>query len=210
MLFGAEFFTELHKEVVKLGGSEENMFEKMKTGTGLAKEMAKLIVTGAKKLALKSLKLVADGIAIATKAFTKDSFFKKNGPVKLYFGDNFKNWVLSIIPDSIPAFERKLLKTQLTESMYDSAILNELGQPKPFTAGEFVAIIHDLLTKQPNGESGTLLNNGYANIFYVQLEDGRIVAVDVFWDSDDREWHLNADDLDDIQWSDGRCVFSRS
>jgi hypothetical protein len=213
MLFGAEFFTELHKEVVKLGGSEERMFEKMKTGSGLAKEIAKLIVAGAngaKNLALKSLKLIEDGIAVMGEVFKKSSFFTADGPVKLWFGDNFKKWVLSAIPDSIPAFQGKLLKTQLTEYMYDSAILKELGQPNPFTVGEFAAIIRDLLTKQPNGEDGTFLTNGYANIFYVKLDDGRVVAVDVRWRSDSREWRLSAYDLADGGWHDGDCVFSRS
>jgi hypothetical protein len=213
MLFGAEFFTELYKEVVELGGSEELMFEKMKTGTGLAKEIAKLIVAGAnsaKKFALKSLKLITGGIAIVTESFTKDSFFTKNGPVKLYFWDNFTNLILAAMPETIPAFQGKLLKTQLTEYMYDSAIVKELGWPNQFTVGEFAAIIRDLLTKQPNGEDGTLLNNGYANIFYVQLEDSRMVAVDVRWHSDIRGWGLNAIGLDDFRWFDGFCVFSRS
>ncbi len=46
MSFATEFLTELYKEVINLGGTEEVMFEKMKNG-GLAKEFAKLIVTGA-------------------------------------------------------------------------------------------------------------------------------------------------------------------
>lgn len=211
MLFGAEFFTELHKEVVKLGGSEENMFEKMKTGTGLAKEMAKLIVAGAngaKNLALKSSRLITEGIAIATEPFTKNLFFVKNGPAKLYFWDNFANWILKAMPETIEAFQGNLMKTQLTEYMYDSAILNELGQPKPFTVGEFAAIIRDLLTKQPNGENGTLLNNSYANIFYVQLEGARVVAVSVRWSSGRRGWGLDARGLGGYGWVDGRCVFS--
>lgn len=44
MLFGAEHLTEVFKEVVKLGGTEEDMFRGMKTGSGLAEETAKLIV----------------------------------------------------------------------------------------------------------------------------------------------------------------------
>lgn len=212
MLFGAEFFTELHKEVVKLGGSEENMFEKMKTDSGLAKEFAKLIVdgvNGAKNLTLKFLKLITDNIIVATEPFTKNSFFVKDGSVKLYFWDNFTNWILKAIPENIPAFQGKLLKTQLTKDMYDSEILNELNQPKPFTILEFAAIIRDLLTKQPKGEEGEFLNNGYANIFYVQLED-RVVPVFAGWRSGDRGWRLGVGDLDGGRWDGGDFVFSRS
>ncbi len=212
MLFGAEFFTEVYKEVVKLGGNEERMFERMKTGTGLAKEVAKLIVAGtngAKKLALKSLKLITDGIAIATESFTKESFFGKKGPVKLWLGSNFEQWVLPLIPETIEAFQGTLTQTKLTKYMLDSEILTELGHPEPFTPGEFAALIRDLLTKQPKGEEGTLLMNGYANVFYVQLE-GRVVAVRVLWSSDGRGWGLDAFGLDDYRWFGGRCVLSRS
>lgn len=160
--------------------------------------------------ALKSLKLIEDGIAVVGEVFKKSSFFTADGSVKLWFGDNFKKWILSAIPDSIPAFQGKLLKNQLTEYMYDSAILKELGQPNPFTVGEFAAIIRDLLSKQPKGEGGTLVVNNYTNIFYVQLEDGRVVAVSVRWDADDREWRLGASDLDDVRWAGGHDVFARS
>ena len=30
------------------------------------------------------------------------------------------------------------------------------------------------------------------------------------WNSDNRDWNLNANDLDDNRWNDGNCVFSRS
>ncbi len=38
----------------------------------------------------------------------------------------------------------------------------------------------------------------------------RVVAVNVNWNSNDREWNLNANDLDDNRWNDGNCVLSRS
>ncbi len=54
MLFGAEFLTELYKEVIKLGGNEEMMFEAMKTGSGFAKKTAGLIVVVEKKIVVAS------------------------------------------------------------------------------------------------------------------------------------------------------------
>lgn len=58
----AEFLTETNKELEQLGGNEEMMLEKMKNGTGLAKDFARLIVaasSGAKKIlrVLSSLSL---------------------------------------------------------------------------------------------------------------------------------------------------------
>ncbi len=209
MQFGTEFLTNLCKEVIRRGGTEEKIFESLKTGSDLIPKFAEMIV-GAKKLTLKYLKLIADNITVKTDNFSKDSFFKENGPVKLYFGSNFRNWILKAMPDEIPAFEGALLKTQLVKYMCDSEILAELGNPKPFTISEFSAIIRELFLKQPNGEGGIFLNNGYANIFFIQLENGRVVAVRVRWDSDDREWCLGVDDLYDDRWFGGYCVFSRS
>ncbi len=212
MNFGTEFLTNLYKGVVKKGGTEEDILKALKTGSDLIPKFAEMIVETANrggKLSLKYLKLLADNIAVKTDGFSKDSFFK-NGPVKLYFWDSFKNQILKAIPDSIPAFEGLLRKTQLTRNMFDSEILAELNNPQPFTVSEFAALIRELLSKQPKGEDGQLLNNGYANIFYVKLEDARVVVVDVSWLSGGREWYPRAYALGDGCWDDGRCAFSRS
>lgn len=139
----AEFATELNKEVSILGGNEEMVFEAMKNDSGLAKEMAGRVVsyaTKAKNFALKHLRLIAENIPVATQSFTKQSFFM-NGPAKFWFGENFKNWILPAIPESIPAFETRLVQAQLMEFMKDSGIRNELGNPEPFTVTEFAAVV---------------------------------------------------------------------
>ena len=151
---------------------------------------------------------IADLIS-ASKSTILD-FFSENGPVKLYFGDNFKNWILSKISESTnfpepPKSERRIL----SKSMNDKEIIGEFKIQPYKSIPELLSVVHEKITKQPNGENGELLNNGYANIFYVQLED-RVVAVDVRWDSGDREWVLHADGLDDGAWLAGGCVFSRS
>ena len=38
----------------------------------------------------------------------------------------------------------------------------------------------------------------------------RVVAVNMNWNADNREWNFNANDLDDDNWDDENCVFSRS
>lgn len=209
MNFGTEFLTNLYKEVVKKGGTEEMVFEALKTNSDLIPKFAEMIVgagNNVQNLSLKNLEFIAN-IAVKTDTFLRDSFFK-NGSVKLYFWDNFVNWILKSMPDEIPVFEGNLSKNRLIKAMCDSEILKELNNPKPLTIPEFAAIIRYLLLKQPNGENGDLPNNGCANIFHVQLEDNLIVAVDVYWDSGSREWRLRADGLDDNGWRDGHCVFS--
>lgn len=212
MHLGTEFLSELYKEFVKRGGTEEQLGELLKTDSPAIPEFAERLVSmanGAKKLALKYLKRIGN-IVVKTSASVKSSFFKTDGAVKLYFWDNFKSWILSAIPEEIPAFEGTVLKTQLTRSMKDSDIHKELVNPTPFAVVEFAAIIIHLLLKQAKGEDGVLLNNGYANIFYVQLADGRVGAVGVCWCSDDQGWGFRACDLGGGTWLGGHAVFSRS
>ncbi len=208
MQFGSEFLSNVCKGVLRRGGTHEQVFEAMKTESGLAEEFAELIVVKTKPI-LKSLNLIARNIVVNARAFTKASFFEK-GPAKLWFGESFRNWILPAIPDEIPEFQGNLAKHELMKSMNDSEILAELGSPQPFTIPEFVAIVKSLVEKQPQGEAGTLLSNGYANIFYVQLEDGRVVAAGVYWVSGCREWDLGAYGLGGGGWSGGDCVFSRN
>lgn len=54
-----------------------------------------------------------------------------------------------------------------------------------------------------------MLTNGCANIFYVKLNDMRVVAVDVDWSAGDRDWCLRAHGSDGYRWRDRYCVFSR-
>ena len=186
--------------IVKILGGEEGARSLLR---------GELVISRASRV-LNHLKFIAETIEISISSFTKSSFFKTDGPVRLWFGDNFKSWILPAIPEEIPGFEGKLTQTQLTKDMTDSEIKQGLGQPESLTPTEFAAVIRHLIERQPQGEAGTLLTNGYANIFYVKLEDERVVAVRAHWDSDYRGWGLGADDLGDFGWRGGSCVFLRS
>lgn len=214
----ARIFVKLIEAVEDEGGNDADV-RRIETDENLRSEIAKLIV-GSAKFVLKHLKLIANNIAVSVPAFTKDSFFK-NGPAKLWLADNFRTWVLQTISGTIPSFTGNLAKFELTKSMCDSEIQKELGNPEPFTPSEFASIVKSLIEKQPQGESGTLLKNGYVNVFYVKLparnashseaggNDSRVVAVNVGWGSDSREWNLDVYVLDDGIWGVGDRVFSR-
>jgi hypothetical protein len=156
-----------------------------------------------------NLQLLAE-ITVVTGSFTRDSFFGKTGPAKLCIHDSFRNWVLVAIPETVTEFQRTLQKRRLAKPMSDWDILSELGNPEPFTSKEFAAVLSSLVRRQPNGEFGNLLTNGYnANLFYVQLE-GRVVLVSVRRDDVRRDWRLRADSLGGDLWHGGHCVFSCS
>lgn len=155
--------------------------------------MWKEILSEVKVLTLEFLTLVEEGIIVASTTLRiKDFFRHRSGTPKLYIQDNFKNWILDNAPETIEFGGETLSKFKLTKNMYDSEICKELGDPEPFTVSELLGTLKSLIGKQSRGEDGILLTNGYANIFYVKLEDGRTVAVHAFWDSADAEWNLYA------------------
>ena len=66
---------------------------------------------------------------------------------------------------------------------------------------EYLSTLEDiagLIEVQWGGKSGVLLNDGWANIFYVEDVNGEIFAVFVRWDSDDREWYVGVWELDGV------------
>jgi len=193
LLFGAEFFTELAKQLRAKGLTDERVWElmarKFKTGSGLAEKVAKMIV--------------GEG---TQKAF----FFGSRGPVELFLGPSFKNWVFPEIPEIIPDFEGNLRHLDLAKPMSDSEIQKEQGYPKPFTVTELAAVLISWLLKQPNGEKGQLLNNGCVNIFHVQLKDGRVVAIGVWLECGGLEGELEAFEFNFGRWSVHSRAFFRS
>lgn len=133
------------------------------------------------------------------------SFTIKNA--RLWLLPTFTEWLLPLVPKKLPlcpAYVPHILKCKMT----DQEILSE-WDIEPYTPAELFALLNHLIGTPPRGQKGELLANGYSNLFYVRLE-GRVVAVNVYWHSDDREWYLSVYDLDDDRWHDGACVFSRS
>ena len=67
-----------------------------------------------------------------------------------------------------------------------------------------------MIDLQPNGEDGELLNNEYANIFYV-LVNGVLVTINVRWDSDGRRWRVSDWSLGErCHWNADHRVFRKT
>ena len=91
--------------------------------------------------------------------------------------------------------------------MYDAEVRAEIGEQDVRTSDEALAIIFALISKQSNGEAGDFENTG-ANIQYVQLKNGEVIAVSANWRPVVREWFLNAYRLDgDGRWVEDSRVF---
>jgi len=89
----------------------------------------------------------------------------------------------------------------------DAPIIAELGGNEK--AETTLTEVFSLMEKQPNGEEGALLNNGWWNILYVKDQNGVLRTVSVCWLVDG--WNVYARSVGDpYGWYDGYQVFSRN
>lgn len=132
------------------------------------------------------------------KRFVPNEFFKTRPGLYLY---NDMQRVLKNA-QAVESDEAASLRSfDLTRNAYDREIKLELPERHEVELWQ----VADLIERQKNGEAGALLNNGYANIFYVAG-----YAVCVHWGADNREWRVSAWKLDDDYWNEGLRVFSRN
>lgn len=150
--------------------------------------------------------------ATTSKFVAKEKFVRDTGrkaKVKIsYLGDNFTAWFLSGDGKTEdPISEQTLCHHKLRKASVDGPIITELGgEAKAETT---LSEMFSLMEKQKNGESGTLLNNGWANIFYIRDNAGVLRAVDVRWHGGG--WVVNACSVGNpLRWGDGARVFSRN
>jgi hypothetical protein len=160
------------------------------------------------------LELVSTIVVNATtgKLIAKERFVintKRNAPVKIsYLGDNFKAWFLNGDGKTEdPISEQTLRYHKLRQSSVDGPIITELGgEAKAETT---LSEMFSLMEKQKHGEDGVLLNNGWANIFYIKDGAGVLRAVRVDWC--DGGWSVSADSVGNPdRWNVGYQVFSRN
>lgn len=124
--------------------------------------------------------------------------------VKISFlGVNFKEWFFDKTEEVMEEVELRV--AELTRSSLDAPILEELGDKTETTLSH----VYALMARQANGQEGTLLTNGWANIFYVRDAKGGLRAVYAFWDGSG--WFVSADSVEDpAGWSTGHRVSFRN
>lgn len=134
----------------------------------------------------KLLKPVAKAtIPARMKPFNTAAFYRTGAGLYVY--DTFED-VLGLdvrqIVDSSP--ERSYVASLLKVTAYDTDIRKELPETHLSTLEDIAGLIE----AQPNGKSGFLLNNGYANIFYVKGKNDKVLVVDARWFSVERRWRV--------------------
>lgn len=147
--------------------------------------------------------------ATTTKFVAKDKFvvdISEESRVKISrLGNNFKEWFLGKCED--PFSGGTVYGRKINKGSVDGPILTELGgQEKAETT---LTETYAMMSAQPNGKSGDLLNNGFANVFYVRDINNTLRAVRLNWDGDG--WIVDAHSVKDpIDWHVRYRVFCRN
>ena len=135
-------------------------------------------------------------------------FFTTREGEGLWISDNFNNLILKGASKNASAATTTLGYADLAQPANDAEIRNELPEGHVFTGVvTFLVYFAKLIESQWGGKDGVLLNNGYANIFYVKV-NGEVFVVYVLWSARDREWRCHARRLGDGRWDAGRRAFS--
>lgn len=151
------------------------------------------------------LRRVTEVAVTAIKKFVAADNFKVGNVGIVYLGDNFKTNFLGKIEKNVT--NSILIVSRLEKDSLDKDIRDEVGSDKEET---YLAHLSELLTRQSKGESGVLLTNGYANIFYIRDAIGNVWAVGVRWYSFYRGWVVSAHSVSfPSRWHDDNQVFSR-
>lgn len=99
----------------------------------------------------------------------------------------------------------------LPKGMTDAEILSKLGNKIFENPRAFLNTLARLIDEQWGGKEGDLLNNGYANIFYVRRVNVKgepeVFVVDVRWDAGSGRWCVDAYRLVDRTWRAGGRAF---
>ncbi len=133
-----------------------------------------------------------------------EKFVVGNAQAKIsWIGSNFQEWFLGKTEE--PLAETTLRYAKFVRQSLDGPILAELGDK----AETMLAQVYAFMARQPNGEEGVLLTNGWGNIFYVRDVNGELRAVSVYWYGDG--WGVDASSVTYPDgWSGEHRVFSRN
>lgn len=148
------------------------------------------------------LKTVSKDISIKLEQASDPKGFFKDGP-GLYIGSSFPQRILDKAEPVQAGTSFELASYDLLQNSLDKEIESALPEKHLFSESDVCAIVADLISKQPKGIEGTLLNTGRANLFYTSA-----FVVYVYWYSSDSTWNVITWLRDASWWLAGRRVFS--
>lgn len=129
-------------------------------------------------------------------------FFKRREGLFIYENERMQE-LLEKAPQLAGPQEFLVDSLELIVGATDEQIELSLENKNNFPEGTVCAIIAELISQQPKGAEGTLLNNGYANLFYTPA---CVVSVD--WSAGSGCWRVSAWRRVGNRWGAGNRVFS--
>jgi hypothetical protein len=210
---------------------EHELLQKLESA-GLNPEVAQKIITSkGNSLAKKVVEFLKNELKIVEKVLQFISFicvvkiqpvkkfkvgdFFTGGSISMYFGDNFKSWILEKSKDlELSSEEETLLnKFLLKKDAWDTEIHSDFEKKPVIPVKIFLPLLKALLEAQPKGEFSEtgLDNSGKSNIFNIDLTEINpslgVVAVYVYWFG--AEWRCLAYSLDfSFRWNADGHFFS--
>lgn len=172
-------------------------------------EKMKAVLRGTLSLSVEITRRLSDlkhGTALPARTDEFDpKYFEGDG---VYTTNNFKDFLLANAKKVASVPETQVAYCDLLQTANDAEIQAELPENHVFDGvGSLLPYVAGLIDRQKDGKAGDLLNNGYANIFYVRV-DSEVFGVNVRWRSDGSGWDCFAFRLDDGRWIAGYRVFS--
>ena len=149
------------------------------------------------------LKLVGKVFVSGAKRFVANKASLKEANIGWTRG-NFDQFFLGKVEENIE--DATVVVHSLQKGSLDAQIRKELGEQREETA---LTYFFELLKKQSEGESGTLLVSGSANIAYIKDKNSKLWVVCAYWNFGARGWGINACSVESPgEWSAGGRVVS--
>jgi len=143
----------------------------------------------------KHLKPVATAIIPArTRSFDMVAFYLCSTSLYIYGTSADYLGLRTRRVNSSPA--RPYVASLLKANVKERDIRKELPEAHLSTPEDILS----LMELQPNEESGLLLNNGYANVFFVEGKNSEVFVVNVHWDANYGKWRFGVWLLNEIPW----------
>lgn len=167
------------------------------------------LIAGTMKLTVETIRRLTalTSTTVAAGNQNHPDFFKTRKG--LWPSDNFQNFILAAAKDeAVQVADAAIGYADLTQAANDAEIAAELPESHVFEdVDAFLSYLGDLIETQWGGKDGVLLNNGYANIFYVKV-NGSVFVVFVYCYAGRRIWLCGASRLADDRWYAGSRAFS--
>ena len=155
-------------------------------------------------------KLTEVAVSGSKRFVARDAFGENNSDgIKFYLWDGFKNRFLGKVEKDVePAV---IAIHRLEKVLRDSEIMTELGiDIKTKKRVVNLAHFYEMIKAQAQGQEGPLLVNGYANVVYIEDENGSFWAVYAYWCVDYGGWDVDAYSVTSPnRWSQGDRVLSQ-